>query len=99
MTAIRVIADPCQAPRPKGWHQREPCRLPDADHLLGREWVAPADVEADTFSLSLPTITFQQTVQPFDALAPVDPAPGSLNGHYDYIGSYSHHRGNSPGGS
>jgi hypothetical protein len=38
-------------------------------------------------------------VQPFDALAPVDLAPGSLNGHYDYIGSYSHHRGRVLGAS
>ena len=30
----------------------------------------------------------QQTVQPYNALAPVHPAAGSLNGHYDYIGSY-----------
>jgi hypothetical protein len=51
--------------------------------------VAPGEVEADTFSLTLRTITFQQTVQPYDALAPVHPAPGGLNGHYDYIGSYS----------
>jgi hypothetical protein len=61
--------------------------------------VAPGEVEADTFSLTLQTIAFQQTVQPYDALAPVDSAPGSLNGHYDYIGSYSHHRRNSPGGA
>jgi hypothetical protein len=29
-----------------------------------------------------------QTVLPHDALAPVKPAPGSLNGHYRYIGHY-----------
>lgn len=44
-------------------------------------------------------VTFQQTVQPYDALAPVDPAPGSLNGHYDFIGTHSHRRGKLPGGS
>ncbi|HEY2668401.1 MAG TPA: tannase/feruloyl esterase family alpha/beta hydrolase, partial [Actinomycetota bacterium] len=54
--------------------------------------VAPGQVEADTFSLSSQTVTFQQAVQPYDALAPVDPAPGSLNGHYDYIGTYGHVR-------
>jgi feruloyl esterase len=52
--------------------------------------VAPGQVEADTFSLSSQTVTFPQAVQPYDALAPVDPAPGSLNGHYDYIGTYAH---------
>jgi Tannase and feruloyl esterase len=55
--------------------------------------VAPGEVEADTFSLTQQVVTFEQTVQPYDALAPVDPAPGSLNGHYDYIGTYSAHKG------
>ncbi|HWC80120.1 MAG TPA: tannase/feruloyl esterase family alpha/beta hydrolase [Pseudonocardiaceae bacterium] len=29
----------------------------------------------------------RQTVRPYNALTPVTPAPGSLNGHYDYIGN------------
>jgi feruloyl esterase len=54
--------------------------------------IAPGDVPADTFSLTDQTVTFQQTVRPFDALTAVHPPPGSLNGHYDYIGTYSHPR-------
>jgi hypothetical protein len=41
-----------------------------------------------------PIVTFsgqlvvEQTVALYDALAPVEPATGSLNSHYDYIGNY-----------
>jgi hypothetical protein len=35
-----------------------------------------------------PQLLVDQTVGPYDALAAVEPAPGSLNGHYDYIGHY-----------
>ena len=50
--------------------------------------VAPGAVSADTYSRPLKEITLYQTVRPYNALAPVTPAKGSLNGHYDYIGSY-----------
>ena len=50
--------------------------------------VAPGAVSADTYSRPLKEITLYQTVRPYNALAPVTPAEGSLNGHYDYIGSY-----------
>ena len=46
----------------------------------------PGAVPADTYSAG--KITSQETVQPYNALAPVIPARGSLNGHYDYIGTY-----------
>lgn len=48
--------------------------------------VGPGAVPADTYANG--TITATETVRPYDALAPVTPAPGSLNGRYDYIGSY-----------
>jgi pimeloyl-ACP methyl ester carboxylesterase len=48
----------------------------------------PDAVAADTWSLTQNKIIQYQTVRPYDALAPVTPAKGSLNGHYDYIGSY-----------
>jgi hypothetical protein len=35
-----------------------------------------------------PQLLVDQTVRPYDALAPAEPAPGSLNGRYDYIGHY-----------
>jgi hypothetical protein len=58
--------------------------------LIG--WVqhgtAPGAVAADTYSRPLNKIIQYQTVYPYDALAPVTPAKGSLNGHYDYIGRY-----------
>ena len=46
----------------------------------------PGAVPADTYSAG--KITAQETVRPYNALAPVIPARGSLNGHYDYIGTY-----------
>lgn len=48
---------------------------------------APGTIPADTFSAA-GKITLYQKVKPYNALAPVTPAPGSLNGHYDYIGTY-----------
>jgi feruloyl esterase len=63
-------------------------------NFLGKlmAWVqngsAPGKISADTISLTTGKITQYQTVQPYNALAPVTPAKGSLNGHYDYIGSY-----------
>jgi pimeloyl-ACP methyl ester carboxylesterase len=48
----------------------------------------PGVVQADTYSEPLKTITLYETVRPYNALAPVTPAPGSLNGHYHYIGKY-----------
>jgi hypothetical protein len=37
---LPALHDPGRLPLPvrTGRHQREPCRLPDADHLLGRGW-------------------------------------------------------------
>ena len=49
---------------------------------------APGTIQADTLSLPDGTITLYQKVRPYNALAPVTPAPGSLNGHYRYLGSY-----------
>jgi pimeloyl-ACP methyl ester carboxylesterase len=48
---------------------------------------APGAVPADTYSAD-GNLIGAQTVYPYDALARVTPAPGSLNAHYDYIGSY-----------
>jgi feruloyl esterase len=50
--------------------------------------VAPGTVPADTYSPAQNAIILQQKVQPYDALVPVTPAKRSLNGHYDYIGTY-----------
>jgi feruloyl esterase len=59
--------------------------------------VAPGAVWAPSYSLSQMTVTLDQTVQPYDALAPIHLARGSLNGQYDYIGTYPHHRRGPPG--
>jgi Tannase and feruloyl esterase len=48
----------------------------------------PGAVRADTYSRPLNEYILRQTVRPYNALAPLTPAPGSLNGHYRYIGSY-----------
>ncbi len=48
----------------------------------------PQTIEADSRSLSTFKITLRQQVRPYNALAPVKPAPGSLNAHYHYIGTY-----------
>ena len=50
--------------------------------------IAPGTVEADTFSFTTHKITLRQKVRPYNALAPVTPAPGSLNGYYHYLGTY-----------
>jgi pimeloyl-ACP methyl ester carboxylesterase len=50
--------------------------------------IAPGPVQADTWDPATGKITLHQTVHPYDALAPVTPAKGSLNAHYHYIGSY-----------
>jgi hypothetical protein len=51
--------------------------------------VAPDFEPAPIFTRSdPPQLLVDQTVGPYDALAAVEPAPGSLNGHYDYIGHY-----------
>jgi len=49
---------------------------------------APGTIQANTFSLTTNGITLRQKVRPYNALAPVTPAPGSLNGHYHYLGTY-----------
>ena len=49
---------------------------------------APGTIEANTLSLTTGKITLRQQVRPYDALAPVAPTPGSLNGHYHYLGTY-----------
>jgi Tannase and feruloyl esterase len=48
----------------------------------------PDALPADTVVIASNKIIQYQTIRPYDALAPVTPAKGSLNGHYDYIGSY-----------
>jgi pimeloyl-ACP methyl ester carboxylesterase len=49
---------------------------------------APDAVHADTFSIPQNKIIQYQTVRPYNALARVRPAKGSLNAHYHYIGRY-----------
>jgi feruloyl esterase len=76
--------------------------VPGAYHCLGGvdapdlltaliDWVehgtAPGAI-AVSLSASGQTAGVSLTVQPEDALAPVQSPPGSLNGHYDYIGHY-----------
>ena len=51
-----------------------------------QDGIGPGAVAADTYSQG--TITSQETVKPYNALARVTPANGSLNSNYDYIGSY-----------
>jgi feruloyl esterase len=53
-----------------------------------QDGTAPAAIQADTWDPAAGKITLSETVRPDDALAPVTPAKGSLNGHYHYIGSY-----------
>jgi hypothetical protein len=48
----------------------------------------PGTIQANTLSLPDGTITLYQKVQPDNALAPITPAPDSLNGHYRYLGTY-----------
>ncbi len=67
--------------------------LNEADFLTPLiAWVqhgtAPGTVSADTLSLTTFKITMRQKVRPYNALAPVKPAPGSLNARYRYIGTY-----------
>jgi hypothetical protein len=54
--------------------------------------IAPTAIPAD-IGTPQGTITLQQKVRPYNALTPVVPAKGSLNGHYHYIGTYqvTHH--------
>jgi Tannase and feruloyl esterase len=47
--------------------------------------VAPGEVSAPIFTVPDFEMVYEQTVQPYDALAPVRYAPGSLNGPYKYI--------------
>jgi hypothetical protein len=47
---------------------------------------APGTIPADTSNGK--EITMEQSVSPYDALARVKPAPGSLNGYYQYLGRY-----------
>jgi hypothetical protein len=49
--------------------------------------VAPGDIDVPTITPSQ-EIVRELTVSPFDALAPVHPAPGSLNAGYHYVGHY-----------
>ena len=49
---------------------------------------APATIQANTLSLITNKITLRQKMRPYNALAKVTPAPGSLNGHYHYLGTY-----------
>ena len=54
----------------------------------------PGTITADTLSLTTSKITLRQKVQPYNALAPITPAPHSLNGHYHYLGTYHQQRPN-----
>jgi feruloyl esterase len=53
-----------------------------------QDGIAPGTIPADTYSLTQNKITLYLNVRPHNALAPVTPAPGSLNGHYHYLGTY-----------
>jgi feruloyl esterase len=53
-----------------------------------QDGIAPGTIPANTISLTTFTITLRQKVRPYNALAPVTPAAGSLNGHYHYLGTY-----------
>ena len=53
-----------------------------------QDGIAPQTIPANTYSFTQKTITLYQNVRSYDALAPVTPAPGSLNGHYRYLGTY-----------
>ncbi|HWE88368.1 MAG TPA: tannase/feruloyl esterase family alpha/beta hydrolase, partial [Pseudonocardiaceae bacterium] len=53
-----------------------------------RRRTPPGAVAAPTWSIPQNKIIEDQTVRPYDALAPVTPANGSLNSNYRYIGSY-----------
>jgi hypothetical protein len=64
-----------------------------ADFLTPLMWwvqrgVAPGTIPANTLSLTTFKITLRQKVRPYNALAPVTPARGSLNAHYRYLGTY-----------
>lgn len=49
----------------------------------------PGTIEADTTSTASPyPILLRQKVRPYNALVPITPAPGSLNGYYHYLGTY-----------
>jgi hypothetical protein len=50
--------------------------------------LAPAAIDAPIISGPDYTTIVHQTLQPYDALAPVWSAPGSLNTNYRYIGTY-----------
>jgi hypothetical protein len=52
-----------------------------------QQGVAPGKVPAPTINAQN-AIVSEETVRPFDALATISAAPGSLNGHYDYVGTY-----------
>ncbi|HEY1486069.1 MAG TPA: tannase/feruloyl esterase family alpha/beta hydrolase [Micromonosporaceae bacterium] len=52
--------------------------------------VAPGRIPAPIVALADNSVLVDQAVSPYDALAPVRSAPGSLNGHYHYIGQYGH---------
>jgi hypothetical protein len=58
--------------------------------LIGwvQQGTAPQAMAANTVSLTTLKVLQYLTVRPYNALAPVTPAKGSLNGHYDYIGGY-----------
>jgi Tannase and feruloyl esterase len=53
-----------------------------------QDGTAPGAVQADTWDPATGKITLHQTVHPYNALAPVTPAKGSLNAGYHYIGGY-----------
>jgi Tannase and feruloyl esterase len=54
--------------------------------------IAPGAVPAPILSLSDYSTVVDQTVTPYDALAPVRSAPGSLNGRYVYLGADPNNR-------
>ncbi len=50
--------------------------------------IAPDIVNVPTVSGELTEVIRDLDVAPFDALAPVEAAPGSLNANYHYVGRY-----------
>lgn len=50
--------------------------------------IAPGAINVPTVNGDLTEVIRDLDVAPFDALAPVEAAPGSLNANYHYVGSY-----------
>jgi feruloyl esterase len=53
-----------------------------------QQGTAPGAISAPTWSTPQNKIIANETVLPYNALAPMIPAAGSLNANYHYIGDY-----------